>query len=147
MFPSRPWTFEWMYKHCLDRFGVRPDPFKLTREWRFDDLENAGASHILFTNGLNDGWSVGGIQSSISETLLVLNFENGAHHSDLSALGPSDKDTDDIRNGFKDVKSILKTWLDEIKPNKDDTVLHLHESSDQLQGTGRVNSLPQAQRD
>eukprot|EP00979_Chaetoceros_neogracilis_P001940 scaffold349_cov267-Chaetoceros_neogracile.AAC.35 len=111
MFPVRPWTMEWMNQHCQTRFGAQPDPFRLVKEWRFDDMENAGVTHILFTNGLNDGWSVGGLQKNISETLLALNFENGAHHSDLSAVGPSVRDTDDIRDGFVQIRNILEDWL------------------------------------
>lgn len=99
MFPERSWTMEWLEQHCQLRFGVIPDPYKLVHEWMFDDLEHLGATHILFTNGLNDGWSVGGITQNISDTLLVLNFDNGAHHSDLSAVGPSDRDTLDIQHG------------------------------------------------
>ena len=111
MFPVRPWTMEWMNDHCQKRFGVKPAPYDLVNEWKFDDLKNAGATHILFTNGLNDGWSVGGLQNNISETLLALNFDNGAHHSDLSGVGPSDGDTDDIKEGFVQIKNILEDWL------------------------------------
>ena len=50
-------------------------------------------------------------QNNISETLLALNFENGAHHSDLSGVGPSDRDTDDIKEGFVQIKNILEDWL------------------------------------
>jgi len=111
MFPARPWTMEWMNHHCETRFGVRPDPFRLVEKWKFDDLKNADVTHILFTNGLNDGWSVGGLQNNISETLLALNFENGAHHSDLSGVGPSVRDTDDVQEGFVQIKNILEDWL------------------------------------
>ena len=111
MFPVRPWTMEWMNDHCQTRFGVTPAPFDLVKNWKFDDLKNAGATHILFTNGLNDGWSVGGLQHNISDTLLALNFENGAHHSDLSGVGPSNRDTDDIKKGFVQIKNILEDWL------------------------------------
>jgi len=121
MFPERPWTMEWLQEHCQLRFGVTPDPYKLVHEWEFDDLERVGATRILFTNGLNDGWSVGGIKHNISETLLVLNFDNGAHHSDLSAIGPSDRDTVDIRNGFVQITSILKGWLDSLSQRRHPT--------------------------
>jgi hypothetical protein len=67
---------------------------------------------------LNDGWSVGGITQNISDTLLVLNFENGAHHSDLSAVGPSDRDTLDIQHGYVQIASILKEWLDSLSQHE-----------------------------
>ena len=111
MFPQRPWTLHWLMKHCMDRFGVRPRPLDLVSEWGFDDLIKQGASNILFTNGLNDGWSVSGIQHNLSDTLVALNFPNGAHHSDLSGHWPSDRDTDDIREGFVQITALLGKWL------------------------------------
>jgi pimeloyl-ACP methyl ester carboxylesterase len=115
MFPARNWTMEWMTEHCQSRFHVTPEPLKLVNEWHFDDLANAAnASHILFTNGLNDGWSVGGIMSNLSETLLALNFENGAHHSDLSGTGPSDRDTLDIQQGFLHIRDLFSDWLHDL---------------------------------
>ena len=116
MFPNREWTMEWMTNHCQQRFGERviPQPYKLVNDWQFgaDDLAKV-ATKIIFTNGLNDGWSVGGIQDNLSDSLLALNFENGAHHSDLSGGGPSEVDTPDIKKGFKQITSILREWLAE----------------------------------
>ena len=51
----------------------------------------------------------------LSDTILALNFDNGAHHSDLSHVGPSDDDTDDIREGFVTITHVLERWLDEIR--------------------------------
>ena len=46
---------------------------------------------------------------------IALNFENGAHHSDLSHVGPSENDTDDIKEGFITITHIIEKWLDDIK--------------------------------
>ncbi|KAI2495007.1 Serine carboxypeptidase S28 [Fragilaria crotonensis] len=119
MFPEREWSMDWLVQHCQTRFQVTPQPRKLVDEWHFDDLVGStNASHILFTNGLNDGWSVGGILQNLSDTLLTINFENGAHHSDLTHVGPSDQDTPDIVSGFVTIRNILAAWLDEIQPGK-----------------------------
>jgi Serine carboxypeptidase S28 len=119
MFPSRPWTMNWLNQHCQQRFGVTPEPYRLVKEWHFDDfVGSTNASHILFTNGLNDGWSVGAIMQNLSENLISLNFENGAHHSDLSRQGPSDRDTPDIIEGFNKIRNLLSKWLNEIQPIK-----------------------------
>ena len=115
MFPARNWTLDWMTEHCQSRFGVTPRPTELVESWKFNDLVGMNASRILFTNGLNDGWSVGAVKQNLSDSLLALNFENGAHHSDLNPFGPMDADTDDIRQGYIDIQSILSKWLDEVK--------------------------------
>jgi hypothetical protein len=61
-----------------------------------------------------DGWSVGGIRTNLSDSLIALNFENGAHHSDLSHLGPNPKDTPDIVEGYKNIARVLGEWLGEV---------------------------------
>ncbi len=129
MFPPRPWTIEWMNEHCQTRFGILPDSQKLVDDWGIDDVVKAGATNILFTNGLNDGWSVGGIQDDLSDTVLALNFENGAHHSDLSGVGPSSRDTPDITRGFEQITEILGEWLNDVAVNKAETLMAKEEKT------------------
>jgi hypothetical protein len=118
MFPPREWTMDWLTDHCQSRFGVTPRPHELVNRWNFDDLENGKHSNILFTNGLNDGWSVSGIQTNLSNSLIALNFPNGAHHSDLfQKRGPSEEDTEDLQRGFRQIQTILATWLEELPSN------------------------------
>jgi hypothetical protein len=119
MFAAHNSTYEGqlevLKKDCYDEFGVIPRPHELVSEWGFDDLVKQGASRILFTNGLRDMWSGGSILEDLSDSILALNFENGAHHSDLSHQGPSDADTDDIKEGFIQIADILEKWIDEIR--------------------------------
>jgi pimeloyl-ACP methyl ester carboxylesterase len=114
MFPDRPWSLDWLADHCQTRFGAAPQPDSLRQRWHIDDIVQTGATRILFTNGLNDGWSVSGIATNLSDTLLALNFPNGAHHSDLSGVGPTADDTEDIKDGFEQIRSILSTWLGDL---------------------------------
>ena len=114
MFPAREWTLEWLTQHCQNRFGVTPDPFMLVNKYHFDDLIGHGASYILFTNGLHDGWSVYSHLEDLSDTVVALNFPNGAHHSDLQHVAPGDNDTDDIQQGYVDIANIIERWLEEI---------------------------------
>lgn len=86
MFPPRRWSLEWLENHSAFRFNAKPQPYNLATLWGFSEssLVRTGASKIVFTNGLNDGWFVGGITKNLSSTLVVYNLPNGAHHSDLS---------------------------------------------------------------
>ena len=63
-------------------------------QWSHSSL-NPG---ILFTNGLNDGWSAGGFLTDVdpASELLTLNMADGAHHSDLSHTMPGPDDTPDV---------------------------------------------------
>ena len=85
MFLPRQWTIDWLREHCQRRFGLTPQPRTLPDEWGFDAATLPSVtSRIVFTNGLNDGWSAGGILTNLSDTLIVFNMPKGAHHSDLS---------------------------------------------------------------
>jgi len=120
MFPQRKWTYAALTDYCQSRWGkeVTPRPHALVNDMGFDDLVGNGASRILFTNGLQDMWSGGSYLENVSDSILALNFENGAHHSDLSHVGPSDNDTDDIRLGFVQITNILAGWLDKIQTKR-----------------------------
>lgn len=115
MFPPRKWSLEWLSAHCHYRFGVIPQPYRLVNLWGFNDLVSKGATRILFTNGLNDGWSISSITNDLTNSLVAINFPNGAHHSELSHGGPNDNDTDDIKAGYILISDLLEKWLLEVK--------------------------------
>lgn len=106
-----------MNDHCQDRFGISPSPSLLAETWGFDDILSTPLTRVLFTNGLNDGWSVGSITETLSEErqLVAMNFPNGAHHSDLSHSDPGPDDTEDIQKGHEEIAELLGQWLEEIK--------------------------------
>ena len=115
MFLPRIWSLGWLRSHCQARFNVVPAPLELVQLWGFDEAHlPAITSHIVFTNGLNDGWSVGGIQRNLSETVLAYNAPNGAHHSDLTHTWPSADDTPDITEMRESVAVTLEGWLADI---------------------------------
>ena len=115
MFLPRAWSLAWLNAHCQARFGVSPAPRELVDLWGFDAARlPAIASRIVFTNGLNDGWSVGGIKTNLSDTLLAWNAPNGAHHSDLSHNWPGPDDTPDVAGMRESVAQTFESWLADI---------------------------------
>jgi len=125
MLLERPFDIDWLTEHCQARFpGVIPEPTRMVDKWHFDKLVENGASHILFTNGLQDGWSALSHQEDVSDTILAINMPSGAHHSDLNEYGcemkkdgtySCPKELDDIKQGRKDVQRILKGWIANVK--------------------------------
>mmetsp|Transcript_19725 Transcript_19725/g.46113 ORF Transcript_19725/g.46113 Transcript_19725/m.46113 type:complete len:508 (-) Transcript_19725:210-1733(-) len=113
MFPARNWSLSWLTQHCQDRFQVTPEPTALVDLWGFSPstLLATGATNIIFTNGLNDGWSAGGFTESLSSQLLVFNMPNGAHHSDLSHSPPSPDDTPDVTDTRNQAAAVINLWL------------------------------------
>lgn len=116
MFPYREWTLEWLTDHCLDRFDVIPDTGKLVKEFKFDDLVGAGASRILFTNGMHDIWSEGSYLESLSDSIIAINIEDGAHHSDLGNIGG----TKALEEAQVEIEMILAEWLHEVNSKMTD---------------------------
>jgi len=115
MFLPRSWSLQWLMSHCQARFGVTPSPRTLPDLWGFDEDRLAVlTSRIIFTNGLNDGWSAGGLQRNLSESLIVYNMQNGAHHSDLNHLWPSPADSEDVTEVRELVAQQLIAWLKEL---------------------------------
>jgi hypothetical protein len=115
MFLPRSFTLDWLAAHCAARFNIEPQPRQLADLWGFDeDRLPHVTDHIIFTNGLNDGWSAGGILSNISATLLAFNAETGAHHSDLSHNWPSNTDTADVVLLREQVSSVITSWIQEL---------------------------------
>eukprot|EP00434_Breviolum_minutum_P012374 symbB.v1.2.010901.t2/scaffold720.1/size169259/12 len=116
MFPSYPWTSEWLHRHCWQRFNVTPQPTTLAQLWGFDSTNLArSTSRIVFVNGLNDGWSVGGILHSLSveRGLIAINLPNGAHHSELSHS--IQDDTPDVKEAHERILGLVGQWLEEIR--------------------------------
>mmetsp|Transcript_4541 Transcript_4541/g.6545 ORF Transcript_4541/g.6545 Transcript_4541/m.6545 type:complete len:597 (-) Transcript_4541:1298-3088(-) len=117
MFPEHPATYEELNADCAKQYGsdVVPRPTELVELWGFDDLLAINATRILFTNGLQDMWSGGSYLEDLSDSLLAINLENGAHHSDLTHEAPGPNDTEDIQQGHEQIQVILGKWIEEIK--------------------------------
>mmetsp|Transcript_4002 Transcript_4002/g.6268 ORF Transcript_4002/g.6268 Transcript_4002/m.6268 type:complete len:565 (+) Transcript_4002:43-1737(+) len=110
-YSTNAWNSILWIQHCETQFEVTPTP-RLKNMW--SELRNNKAFYkrLLFTNGMNDGWSVtSNLLNATDEGVVALNFPNGAHHSELQTEWPLPYDTDDVAEGFEQVKSILKEWI------------------------------------
>ena len=114
--PARPpASADWLNAHCAARFNVTPRPTELVDLWGFSEARlPLITSRIIFTNGLNDGWSAAGITANLSDSLLAFNMPNGAHHSDLSHQWPSAADTPDVAAVHELTAAILAGWLESV---------------------------------
>lgn len=93
MFPPYTWDMGAYEKYCMEAYGVMPRPHWVGEEFGGQDITavlKRFGSNIVFSNGLLDPWSGGGVLNDISETLVALVTEDGAHHLDLRAADPAD---------------------------------------------------------
>ncbi|KAK4584950.1 hypothetical protein RGQ29_022571 [Quercus rubra] len=86
MFPTFDYNYSSFQEECWKDFRVKPRPRWITTEFGGHDikatLKNFG-SNIIFANGLLDPWSGSSVLQNISETIVALNTEEGAHHVDF----------------------------------------------------------------
>eukprot|EP00656_Telonema_subtile_P017394 TRINITY_DN1932_c0_g1_i2.p1 TRINITY_DN1932_c0_g1~~TRINITY_DN1932_c0_g1_i2.p1 ORF type:complete len:500 (-),score=96.07 TRINITY_DN1932_c0_g1_i2:95-1594(-) len=75
-------------EHCRSTLGITPRP-----RWIGEEFGGAtGATNIVFSNGLYDPWSSGGVLSTanLSSTVHAVIIPEGAHHLDLMFSNPQD---------------------------------------------------------
>ncbi|KAG5879017.1 hypothetical protein JTB14_009658 [Gonioctena quinquepunctata] len=111
MFQTKPWDFKEVSDQCMTQFGVRP------RDEEVPILEYGGrniqtASNIIFSNGLFDPWSTGGVLKNISSHVLAVIIPDGAHHYDLRGANP--KDTWSVIAARQFHVQHIHKWLDKF---------------------------------
>lgn len=93
--------WEWKYnstsysEECWNEFRVMPRPTWITTEFGGHDYKSilkSFGSNIIFSNGLLDPWSGGSVLENVSESVVALVTEKGAHHLDLRATTANDPD-------------------------------------------------------
>ncbi|KAL3289666.1 hypothetical protein HHI36_023073 [Cryptolaemus montrouzieri] len=89
MFETAPWDIQAVSEQCLKDFGVKPrNPSEVILQYGGKNLKYA--SNIVFSNGLLDPWSGGGVLSNITRTVTAIVIPEGAHHLDLRGSNPAD---------------------------------------------------------
>lgn len=86
MFPTYDFNLSAFEDECLKNYNVKPRPTWITTEYGGHDIKvtlKAFGSNIIFSNGLLDPWSGGSVLQNVSETIIALVAEEGAHHLDL----------------------------------------------------------------
>ncbi|KAK6936131.1 Peptidase S28 [Dillenia turbinata] len=114
MFPPELFDLETFIKDCSSKYGVSPRPYWVTTYYGGHDIKlilRRFASNIIFSNGLRDPYSSGGVLEDISATVLAIATKNGSHCLDIL---PADE-TDPlwlIEQREKEV-TIIEGWIKE----------------------------------
>ncbi|VVB17307.1 unnamed protein product [Arabis nemorensis] len=97
----------WHTVSSLDHTGSPPN---LVERSNSDGVERFG-SNIIFSNGLQDPWSRGGVLKNISSTIIALVTKKGAHHTDLRAATKDDPDW--LKEQRRQEVAIIEKWISE----------------------------------
>ncbi|XP_062587574.1 lysosomal Pro-X carboxypeptidase-like [Saccostrea cucullata] len=107
MFEKSAWDFNAYTKGCLKNWKVKPDINWLETQYWGRNLSST--SNIIFSNGLLDPWSSGGVLKSQSESVVAIVIPNGAHHLDLR--GSNKADTPDVISARNTEKKYIASWI------------------------------------
>nr|XP_043610462.1 lysosomal Pro-X carboxypeptidase [Erigeron canadensis] len=112
MFQSEPYEEKLVIDDCVNRYGVRPRPHWATTYYGGYDIRlalNKFGSNIIFSNGLRDPYSSGGVLEDISDTILAVKATNGSHCLDL--LNSRESDPEWLVEQRNEEVKIIKRWL------------------------------------
>lgn len=68
------------------------------------------ASNIVFSNGLTDPWSGGGVLRAPNDKITIIIIPDAAHHFDLRKSHPND--TASVINAREKEKQTIHKWID-----------------------------------
>ncbi|KAF7098519.1 hypothetical protein CFC21_100255 [Triticum aestivum] len=118
MFPPFNFSYEERSERCLASYGVRPRMHWITTEYgghKIDKVLKRFGSNIIFSNGMRDPWSRGGVLKNISSSIIALVTEKGAHHLDFRSATKDDPDW--VVEQRRQEVEIIHGWVDQY--NKD----------------------------
>ncbi|XP_023220750.1 lysosomal Pro-X carboxypeptidase-like [Centruroides sculpturatus] len=107
MFEPSSWNLSAVTLGCKTKWGVTPEPFR--SQIFYGGRNISAASNIIFSNGLLDPWSGGGVLKSLSDSLIALVMPDAAHHLDLRAS--NSKDPSSVIKARKVEKKFIKRWI------------------------------------
>ncbi|XP_076371487.1 lysosomal Pro-X carboxypeptidase isoform X1 [Tachypleus tridentatus] len=111
MFEPNPWNLTQYAQKCSKDWGVTPEPYKIQE--MFGGRNISFGSNIIFSNGLLDPWSGGGILKSLSESLVAIIIPGATHHLDLRSANSRDPPSV-IKARYLEEK-IIKKWLHQAR--------------------------------
>eukprot|EP00249_Psilotum_nudum_P024688 c29263_g2_i2 orf=664-2202(-) len=112
IFPAFPFDLQEMSHECAGQYGITPRPHWITEEYGGHDIKTVlrhYGSNIIFSNGLLDPWSGGGVLEDISDSIIALVTPKGAHHLDLRPT--TEYDPSWLTKQRRDEIKLIKQWL------------------------------------
>ncbi|XP_042507875.1 lysosomal Pro-X carboxypeptidase isoform X2 [Macadamia integrifolia] len=114
MFPAITFEIEELGKFCMNKYGVMPRPHWITTEfggYRIEQVLKKFGSNIIFSNGMQDPWSRGGVLKNISSNIVAIVTEKGAHHVDFRFAKKDDPDWLVEQRGQE--VEIIQRWIND----------------------------------
>uniref|UniRef100_A0A1I8MB15 Lysosomal Pro-X carboxypeptidase n=2 Tax=Musca domestica TaxID=7370 RepID=A0A1I8MB15_MUSDO len=111
MFRPKEWNFKEYADKCMEKYHIKPKLDDITV--RYGGRNAREMSNIIFSNGLLDPWSGGGVLQSDNPTVHIIIIPEGAHHLDLRAKHP--KDPISVLQARNRESDIIGKWINEYR--------------------------------
>ncbi|OAD54503.1 Lysosomal Pro-X carboxypeptidase, partial [Eufriesea mexicana] len=109
MFEPHSWNMDEYSKDCMKQFSVKPQPNIVCKRYGCKDLSTA--TNIVFSNGLMDPWSSGGVLRNLSSSAIAIIIPESAHHLDLRSSNPNDPYSVIVTRKYH--RFFIKKWIQE----------------------------------
>ncbi|CBI17110.3 unnamed protein product, partial [Vitis vinifera] len=112
MFPPAPFNLTTFIQECTSIYGVSPRPHWVTTYYGGHNIElilRRFASNIIFSNGLRDPYSSGGVLKNISDSVLAILTVNGSHCLDI--LPATSTDPEWLVMQRKAEVEVIESWI------------------------------------
>ncbi|KAG7163122.1 Lysosomal Pro-X carboxypeptidase-like [Homarus americanus] len=110
-FEPSPWDFKAYATKCYESWNIYPRPLMAPMIYGGKDI--SAASNIVFSNGLLDPWSTGGVMWNVSDSVVSIIIPEGAHHLDLRSSNPDDPQS--VIDARILEKKYISTWIESYK--------------------------------
>ncbi|KAK4286395.1 hypothetical protein QN277_002955 [Acacia crassicarpa] len=121
MFEPNPFDLKSFVRNCKMAYGVAPRPHWVTTYYGGHDVKlvlRRFGSNIIFSNGLRDPYSSGGVLDNISDSIVAVSTVNGSHCLDILRAVPSDDPEWLVKQRKKEVE-IIKGWISQYYADLD----------------------------
>lgn len=112
MFPASPFDLKEYLDDCKKLYGVSPRPHWMTTYYgghHIKEVLKRFGSNIIFSNGLRDPYSSGGVLENISKSLVAVTTPKGSHCLDI--LPARDDDPKWLVLQRKKIVEIINKWI------------------------------------
>ncbi|XP_010034183.2 lysosomal Pro-X carboxypeptidase [Eucalyptus grandis] len=112
MFQPEPFDLNSYNNDCKRSYGITPRPHWITTYYGGHDIKlvlHRFASNIIFSNGLQDPYSSGGVLKNISDTVVAVYTAKGSHCLDI--LPATKADPDWLVKQRKIEIEIIQKWI------------------------------------
>ncbi|CAH1401401.1 unnamed protein product [Nezara viridula] len=114
MFERSVWNITEVSDKCFRKFKVRPNPGLAEMEYGGKNI--TWATNIIFSNGLLDPWSSGGVLKNLSSSAVAVVIPEAAHSLDLRFANKADPES--VLSARKIYKKTFSKWIKQYNKQK-----------------------------